>query len=172
MNGTDDDRLDPAEWEAARELVERAFASSLHCSVASVNPDGTPHVTPIASVLLGHAVGHGYYLDLLNARLARNLSANPAVCILAVDSSPETWMVGLSAGRFDTTPGIQLLGTAGARRDATETEIARFRALVGPAYDTPGGQALWNREPVHARDLHIHTIRGLKLGRMTSGELI
>ena len=40
------------QWETARALVNRAFRNSLHYAFASVNADGTPHVTPIGSMLL------------------------------------------------------------------------------------------------------------------------
>jgi hypothetical protein len=44
-------------WHTAWALVKRSFRSSLHYVFASVNADGTPHVTPIGSLLLKGANG-------------------------------------------------------------------------------------------------------------------
>ena len=47
------DPTDPHVWRTAKSVVNRARASSLHCAVASIDTDGSPHVTPIGSVMLG-----------------------------------------------------------------------------------------------------------------------
>lgn len=39
------------EWAMVRRIVPRVIRSSLHCSIASINPDGSPHVSPIGSFL-------------------------------------------------------------------------------------------------------------------------
>ena len=49
------------QWETAWALVNRSFRSPLHYAFASVNPDGTPHVTPIGSLLLREDEPTGFY---------------------------------------------------------------------------------------------------------------
>ena len=40
------------DWPTATGVFKRSFRSSFHYSVATVGPDGAPHVTPIGSVML------------------------------------------------------------------------------------------------------------------------
>ncbi|BDH58855.1 pyridoxamine 5'-phosphate oxidase family protein [Tsukamurella sp. PLM1] len=158
---------DDAEWAAARRSVHRAIRSSLHCAVSSRNADGSPHVTPIGSLLLDRDERSGIYFDVFNARLARNLAADPRVTVLAVDSGPLRWGRAMLRGRFDVPPGVQLSGTAGAARLATPDEAARFRSAVGPLGRLPGGRAMW-ADLSRVRDLRVDSIRFLRLGRMTA----
>jgi hypothetical protein len=44
-------------WSNVRTLWTEAFRTSFHFAVASVRPDGSPHVTPIGSVLLCRSPG-------------------------------------------------------------------------------------------------------------------
>ena len=53
----------PLDWNLVRRGVTDAFRSSLHCSVATSNEDGSPHLTPIGSVLLTEA-GRGIYFEI------------------------------------------------------------------------------------------------------------
>lgn len=151
--------------------LDRRYAlgvpSSLHCSIASVNPDGTPHVTPIGSLLLAPEPGRGIYFDMFNARLSRNVNANPDVCVLAVDSRKPTWLRALVTGRFNSAPGVQLLGTVGRRRIATSQEIQRLERALRPFLNIKGGRILWHHDPAYVRDIEIHAIRPLRLGALT-----
>lgn len=169
MTSIETDQIDTETWSRARQIVRAGLRSSLHCSIASVNPDGTPHVTPIGSVMLAADLGRGIYLDIFNARLARNINANPAVCVLAVDSRKRTWLRALLTGHFKTPPGMQLIGTVAPRREATDSEIRRFQRAVKPLLNTKGGRALWQHERVFVRDLSLHSIRDLRLGTVTAG---
>ena len=118
--------IDEPSWQQARRILRNGLASNLHCSIASVDPEGRPHVTPIGSVMLAPEPGRGLYFDILNARLSRNVDAQPSVCVLAVDSRKTVWLRALVSGRFTDPPGVQLDGTAGPRREATRSEIDRF----------------------------------------------
>src|SRR6187200_305313 len=101
------DPTDPEVWKMAKAVVHRARASSLHCAVASIDTDGSPHVTPIGSVMLG-APGQAVYCDVFNVTLGRNLDHDPRCAILAVDSRKATWVRALLAARFDVPPGVRL----------------------------------------------------------------
>src|SRR5436190_10313977 len=104
------DPADPQVWLTAKAVVRRTRAGSLHCAIASIDADGSPHVTPIGSVMLGDP-GEAVYLDVFNVALGRNLDRNPHCSILAVDSRKLTWARALLEGRFDVPPGVRLVGT-------------------------------------------------------------
>ena len=84
------DATDPDVWRSARAVVRRARTSSLHCAIASIDANGSPHVTPIGSVMLGDP-GQAIYLDVFNVALGRNLDRDPRCSVLAVDSTKLTW---------------------------------------------------------------------------------
>ena len=153
------------QWSRIRRTWDHVLKSSTHYSVASVCPDGTPHVTPIGSVFLTEP-GAGFYLDLFNTQLAENLAANPRVMILGVDSSKPMWLLSLLRRRFVRPPGVRLTATVGPRRPATADEVKRLHRALGPLVRTPGGQLLWQKAP-YARDLRIESVVPLRIGRMT-----
>lgn len=160
--------IDESAWELVRTLTRAGMLSSLHCSVASINADGTPHVTPIGSLLLNpKKPGHALYFEMFNTQLAANVAANPNVCILSVDSGRTTWIKALLSGSFKQRPAIRLMGTVGPLRPADEAEAARFKRLVKPALRTKGGRALWSAtSPV--RDVTITSFKTVHLGAMTA----
>ena len=154
------------QWREAVRIVRRTIRTSLHCSIASTNPDGSAHVTPIGSLLLTDK-GAGVYFDAFNVRLATNVDRDPNVSILAVDSGPLLWLRSLVGGRFVRPPGIRLIGTVSGPRPSTQAEVARFRGFVGPLFRTRGGQMLWGSLPT-ARDVRINRIEGIGMGAMTA----
>lgn len=157
--------IDEIQWRDARRAVRRAARTSLQCSVASVNADGSPHITPIGSLMLD-ADRRGFYFDVLNSRLAANIERDPRITILAVDSGRWLWLRSMALGRFDAVPGIRLLGRAGPARPSTPKEIARFHERVGPLRRSRGGLALWGSLDV-VRDVEIDRIQNLNMGSMT-----
>ncbi|GAH09230.1 unnamed protein product [marine sediment metagenome] len=70
-------------WETIRGIFEEAYKSCLHFAVATVNDDGTPHVTPIGALFL-RADQTGFYFDEYPSKMPENLRRNPRVCILAI----------------------------------------------------------------------------------------
>jgi len=162
------DATDPDTWQQVRATLRRAQSSSLHCAIASIGADGQPHVTPIGSVMLGEP-GHGVYLDVLNVELGRNIDRDPRITVMAVDSGRRTWLSALLRGRFDTPPGVRLLGTAGPARPLTGSERDRFRRRVRFALRTKGGAQLWGRDGNYsARDLVITEVVPVRIPRMTT----
>lgn len=157
--------ISDAEWSETRRIVRRSIRTSLHCSIASTNRDGTPHVTPIGSVLLGEK-GSGLYFDVFNARLAANLDHDPHAAVLAVDSGYRMWLRSLVRGRFVSPPGIRLIGTVGPRRVSTQREIDRFQRIVRLFLHTPGGRIMWGSLPA-VRDIRVDRVQRLELGPMT-----
>lgn len=157
----------PDEWALVRRTVALSIRSGLHCAIASRGPDGSPHLTPIGSVVLTD-VGKGFYFDIFNRELACNLAADPTVTILAVDSGRLMWLRSLLKGTFVRPPGVRMLAEVGQPRPSTPDEIRQFHRVVGPMLRTRGGQLLWSRLP-RVRDLRITTIIPLSTGTMTSG---
>lgn len=161
------DPTDPAVWQQVRATVRGASASSMHCAIASIGADGHPHVTPIGSVMLTEP-GRGVYLDVINVQLSRNIDRDPRIELLAVDSRRRTWLRGLVRGRFDTPPGVRLVGVAGATRPLRDDERERFERRVRWAIRTRGGRRLWgDPSRFRARDLTFTDVSPVRIPAMT-----
>jgi hypothetical protein len=153
------------DWPEVRNIVRRAVRSSLHCSVASINDDGSPHVTPIGSVMLTEP-GRALFFEVFTTQLVRNLERDPRLCVLAVDTGKRFWLESLARGRFERPPGVRLTGTAGPRRAATSDEQARFERAVRPLRVLKGYRLLWSNVR-NVRDIEFHSIVPVRLGAMT-----
>jgi hypothetical protein len=138
------------------------LVTSMHCSIASTNADGSSHVTPIGSLMLG-GTGAGLYFDVFNTRLAANVGRDSRVTILVVNSGRITWLRALATGELVTPPGIRLIGRVGPPRASTDEEIERFHRFVGPLRHTRGGTAMW-APLTTARDVEITRIQNLNMG--------
>ncbi len=129
------------QWETAWALVNRSFRSSLHYAFASVNADGTPHVTPIGSLILREDEPTGFYFELFTKQLPHNLDQQPRVCILAVNSSKWFWLRGvvpwsfsLSASGAVTRDGRRTAsGDASRNRPVAQTDRMDTLAEGKPA---------------------------------------
>jgi hypothetical protein len=154
-----------ASWPHIRRLFTQAFQSSLHYSMASVTPDGMPHVTPVGSLLLREP-GHAIYFEEFTQRMPLNFRDNQHVCVLAVRSGLWFWVMSLLRGAFRSPPAIRLHGTAGASRAATAEEIGLWQRRVGRLRFTRGHRLMWaNMRTV--RDIHFTRVEGVYLGEMT-----
>jgi hypothetical protein len=153
------------DWAMTQKMFQRAFRTSFHYAIASVGENGTPHLTPIGSILLNDP-GRGIFFDIFSSQLSHNLDRDPRVCVMAVDSSKRFWLASLTRGRFTAPPALRLTGTAGPRRPATPTEQQRWLHRVRPLRRLKGHQALWG-DLTHVRDLTFHTALPVQLGTMT-----
>jgi hypothetical protein len=152
-------------WIHIRRLFSRAFASSLHYSMATVTPEGLPHVTPVGSLVLCEP-GHGVYFEEFTRRMPLNFRANQHVCVLAVRSGIAFWLWSLLRGGFSTPPAIRLHGTVGAPREATQAELRLWQRRVGKLRFTRGHQLMWaNMRTV--RDVYFTSADGIHMGEMT-----
>ncbi len=152
-------------WARGVKVLHQGMASSLHCSIASVNEDGTPHVTPIGSLLVT-GPSTGVYFDVFASRLSRNVERDPNVTILAVNSSNWFWLKMFVRGRFVEYPGVRLIGTIGPRRESTQRERERFEARVRLLRRLRGYDALWN-DVGHVRDIEFTALNYVRIGRAT-----
>ena len=153
-------------WETIRAVFEESYKSCLHFAVATVNEDGSPHVTPIGALILrdDHT---GFYFEENPVRMPRNLNANPRVCILAVNADKLFWGRALMEGRFASPPAVRLSGIAGKPRKATQEEIALWQAKIAPAKGTKGYELLWDHFS-QVRDISFDAFEPVNAGEMTS----
>ena len=153
------------DWPEIRQVFNAAFNSSSHYAVATVSPDGEPHITPIGSLILTEP-GKGFYFEEFPSRLPQNLATNPQLSVLAVNSGLWFWLKSLFRGRFAQSPAVRLYGRAGERRWATEEEIAQWHKRVHSARHTKGYKILWQNMST-VRELEFHRAEPVRLGVMT-----
>jgi len=157
--------IDHGHWNQLKPLAGRVFGSSLHFTIASTNHDGTPHVTPIGSLILTDP-GEAYFFEVFTRQLSRNLDSGSPIAVLGVISSSRLWFRSLVAGHFNYPPAFRLLGTAGELRSSTPGEQARWRRKVRLFRWTRGYDLLWGNLDV-VRELHFHKLQPVHLGQMS-----
>lgn len=157
-------------WTAIREIVNRTLKTTGFCVVATANPDGSPHVAPIGSLVLLEG-GKGYYFEKFPKTTRSNLDQDQRICILASPRGFWSFLKMLFRGRFSDVPGVRLIGRAGARRAATEEERRRLRERL-KSYQIfqrlKGYRLLWD-DMRHVREITIDSVDPLHLGPMTQG---
>lgn len=156
--------LDEALWRDLRRLFASTFSSSLHFSVASVDMDGAPWVTPVGSILLGES-GRATYFEMYSHRMGARLAHDPRVSILAVDSGKRLWLGAFARSRFARLPAIRLRGRAHPEtRAPTDEEKRRMLRRVGRFRRLPGGRRLWPSLDCGVRDIDIDVVDPVRLG--------
>ena len=154
------------DWSLIRQIFRDSFASSSHYAIASVDEDGTPHVTPIGSLMLTEP-GKAVYFEKFTSQLPKNYRHNPNITVLAVNSSRWFWLKSLLAGRFKQTPAVRLIGKAGDKRPATEQDVARWQKRVKAMAFTKGHKLIW-RDMCDVRELHFDRVEPVRIGKMTA----
>jgi len=152
-------------WKTIQLVFQEARDSSLHYAIATVNEDGTPHITPIGALFLREDKT-GFYFEEFPVNMSRNSERNPRVCILAVNSNPTFWLKSLVAGKFEPPPAVRLKGTVGKRREGTKEEIAMWQDHVKPARGTKGHEILWKNMRM-VRDIQFDSFEPVSCGEMT-----
>jgi uncharacterized pyridoxamine 5'-phosphate oxidase family protein len=154
-------------WETIRAVFDEAYKSCSHFAVATVNEDGSPHVTPIGALILREDQT-GFYFEENPVRLPENLKRNPRVCILAVNADKGFWVNSLVQGEFTAPPAVRLMGTAGESRKATVEEIKAWQEKVALARRTKGYKLLWEKFG-KVRDIAFDSFEPVRVGEMTMG---
>jgi uncharacterized protein len=154
-------------WETIRAVFEEGYKSCLHFAVATVNEDGSPHVTPIGSLILRDNQT-GFYFEENPVGMPRNLKRNPRVCILAMNANMTFWGTAFMQGKFATPPAVRLSGTVGKLRQATPEEIALWQEKIAIAKGTKGYQLLWEKFG-QVRDITFDSFEPVNAGEMTQG---
>jgi hypothetical protein len=129
-------------WPQVLDVLRSGKKSSKHFAIATVDPSGNPHVTPI-----GHAFFRddmtGYYFDAYSRAMPNNFEHNPRICLMAVNSGTWFWLNALRHARFDTAPAVRLFGEVGAQRDATAHERHTLQQSIRLTRGLPGHKLLW-----------------------------
>jgi hypothetical protein len=147
--------------------IQAIFEAANVCLIASISPDGFPHMTPIGSLQLRDDCT-GYYLERFPQALRKNLDQCDRVEVIALDRRTGTWLKALVKGRFSVLPALRLRGFAGARRAATLEEQERWLRKVHRLRFTKGHALLW-RGMSEARDLRFDSCDPVRFGAMTEG---
>jgi len=154
-------------WNEIQKIFDEAYKSCFHFAVATVNPDGSPHVTPIGGLFLRDDKT-GFYFEEFPSRLPENLKQNPRLCVMAVNADKLFWGRALVDGKFPSPPGVRLLGTAGEAREGTTEEIGLFQKKMGFARSMKGYKVMW--EGMHrVRDIKFDAFEPIYLGSMMAG---
>ncbi len=148
-----------------QQTIQAAMKSSHHLAFGSVAEDGSPHVTPIGSLILRDDCS-GYYFEEYARQMSINLKNNRRISILAVNSGFWFWIKSMYSGRFPNPPGIRLHGMVGERRPATESEIAAWQYRVKGARRTKGYKLIWCNLK-HVRDIQFDSYEIITAGKMT-----
>jgi len=157
------------DWLLIKSIFKDGIKSSGFFAIASTNADGSPHVTPIASLLL-YEPGHGVYADEYPATLSRNIAQNPRLSVLAVNSGNGFWFKSLIRGKFHKHPGLRLMGSAGKKRRGTDQEIQNWLRIVKPFRFFRGYELLW-KNMKYVRDIYFDDVLPLAAGQMSQGLL-
>ncbi len=99
--------IERKQWDQLKPLAGRVFGSSLHFAMATINPDGTPHITPIGSLILTDP-GEAYFFEVLTRQLPRNLeSGSPSRCP-GCDFEPLALVAIVCSGSLHDSPRISV----------------------------------------------------------------
>ena len=153
-------------WHTIQALFQQAFQSSLHYAIATVNEDGSPHVTPVGALILREDC-IGFFFDEFLHSTSKNLERNKRVCVLAVNSDIAFWGKSLFDGKFDTPPAVRLMGTVGEKREATADEIATWHKRVEFTQGMRGFDILW-KDMHTVRDIYFDSFEPVVTGEMTN----
>jgi len=157
--------INDKQWTRIRKIFQDAFKSSFHFSIATVNKDGSPHVTPIGSLMLLED-RKGFYFEEYVSNLSRNLQHNKRVCVMAVNSGKWALIKSFFLGKFIAPPGVRLIGTAGERREATPREMELFRKRVKNYRMFKGYDLLWSKLR-YVREIHFDAYEPIRIGALT-----
>ena len=152
-------------WKTIQAIFRDSQKSSKHFAVATVNQDGTPHVTPIGALFLRDD-NTGFYFDEFPVNMSKNIKRNQRVCILAVNSGILFWLKSLFTGKFSSPPSVRLMGSVGEKREGTDEEIAMWQDHVKAAQRTKGYGLLWKNMRM-VRDIHFDSFEPVQAGEMT-----
>ena len=155
------------DWALVKKIFNQATDSSGHHALASVNADGTPHITPIGSLVLGKT-GKGFYFERFTTNMPKNFETNNQVCVLAVNGSKWFWLKAILFGHFASPPAVRLLGEVGEKREATKAELALWHKRVGSLSFTKGYKEMWAGMSM-VREITFTDVKPVYIGNMTRG---
>ena len=152
-------------WKVIKRHFNKSFRTNYHVSIATVDKDNNPTVTPIGSLFLNNNKT-GFYFEKYPAKLPDNAQNNPNVCVLAVNSNIWFWLKSLFIGEFKNYPAIKLFGQLGDKRKATDIEVRRLNSRMKITKGFKGNLYLWGKME-YVRDISFTKAEKINLGEMT-----
>ncbi|MCB1582922.1 MAG: pyridoxamine 5'-phosphate oxidase family protein [Xanthomonadales bacterium] len=149
-----------------REKIKPLFSQAVFCSVATVDPEGKPHVSPIGSVVLID-MNRGWFFQKFTKNIPKNTERCEYATIMAVNDGKWFWLKSILKGRFKKPPAMRLLVKLGALRPANEAESQKFKRRVGLFKRTKGYQLMWS-EMSEVREFEILEYKPVYIGKMTA----
>ncbi|MEN8124841.1 MAG: pyridoxamine 5'-phosphate oxidase family protein [Bacteroidota bacterium] len=153
------------EWKKIRKHFNISFRSNFYVSIASVDSENNPTVTPIGSLFLNDDQT-GFYFEKYPSKLPIHSKTNRNVCVLAVNSNSLFWLKALYKGKFSNYPALKLYGELGERREATEKEIFRLNRRMKTTKGLKGNKYLWGKMEF-IREIQFKKCEMINLGSMT-----
>lgn len=154
------------DWSKIRRHFTKSFRSNLYISIASVDLENNPTVTPIGSLFLNDNQT-GFYFEKYPSKLPNHAKTNRNICALAVNSNRLFWLKSLFKGKFGDYPAIKLYGQLGERRKATEKETNRLNRRMKTTKGLKGNKYLWD-EMEFVREITFEKAEKINLGKMTA----
>jgi uncharacterized pyridoxamine 5'-phosphate oxidase family protein len=154
-------------WSDILKTLHEGKKSNRFFSIATVNNDGTPHVTPIGHVFFNDNMT-GYYFDQYSEAMPRNFESNNSVCLMSVNSDTLFWLKSLFRGKFSMSPAIRLMGTVSEKRDATHEEIEVLKKSISLTSRLKGHKLLWG-DLTKVRDMEFTSFSPAKYPTMCEG---
>jgi len=152
-------------WKEIKTHFNRSFRTNFHVSIASVDKNNNPTITPIGSLFLNNN-RTGFYFEKYPTKLPVNVQNNPNICVLAVNSNILFWIKSLLIGKFRKYPAIKLYGQLGEKRKATDIEIKRLNNRMKSTKGFKGNSYLWGKME-YVRDVSFTKAEKINLGEMT-----
>lgn len=154
------------DWNKIRKHFNKSFASNFYVSVASVDSENNPTVTPIGSLFLNDNQT-GFYFEKFPSKLPKHAKSNPKVCVLGVNSGRVFWIKALFKEKFNDFPAMKLYGELGERRKATEKQIKRLNRRMKVTNGLKGNTYLW-KTMEFVREIKFTKAEKINLGKMTA----
>ncbi len=148
------------------DTVKPLFSGAVYCSVATINEQGQPHVTPIGSVVLNNK-NQGWFFQKFTKNIPKNIDHCPYATIMAVNDGKWFWLKSLFKGQFTSPPAMRLLVKLGELRPATATEADKFKRRVSLFKHTKGYAMMW-QDMAQIREFDIIEYKPIHIGKMTS----
>lgn len=152
------------EWQHIRKVVNDAQKAAMHCSIATVDAQLQPTISPIGTLFLKENQT-GFFFDTYTESLQQNLPQNSKACIQAVNSSRLFWLKALFKGQFSDYPGVRLYVEIGDLRLANAEQLAQISRRIQILKWTKGSQFIWS-DFTHVRDFTVQSFRWVKYPNM------
>lgn len=153
-------------WQDIRNHYNKSFSTNLHVTIASVDIENNPTVTPIGTLFL-NGDQTGFYFEKYPTKLPESANSNKNICVLGVNSNKWFWLKSLFKVKFDKYPALKLYGKIGKRRKATEIEISRLKQRMKSTSFLKGNKYLWG-DMDNVREINFTKVEKVNIGKMTT----